>query len=167
VVSTRKGLTVEIGNTDAEGRVILCDALAEGAREKPDLMIDMATLTGAARVALGTEVPALFATDDDVADAITGAGDHDREPDLLWRLPLHAGYRRFLDSKIADLCNISNQRYGGAITAALYLAEFAGDGPWVHIDTMGYNDNPQPGRPAGGEVLGVRALFRMLEQRYA
>jgi len=166
VVATRKGLSVEIGNTDAEGRMILCDALAEATAGKPDLIIDMATLTGAARVALGTEVPVLFATHDDVAAAILAAGEHDVEPDPLWRLPLYTPYRRLLDSKIADISNIGSSRYGGAITAALFLREFVGKSRWVHIDTMGFNDSAQAGRPAGGEVLAVRALYRMLAERY-
>jgi len=166
ILSTRKGLTVEVGNTDAEGRIILCDALAEAAADKPDLIIDMATLTGAARVALGAEVPVLFCNDDDVAGALADASDHLSEPDPMWRLPLHRPYRRFLDSHIADINNISSTRYGGAITAALFLREFVGKNRWVHIDTMGYNESTRAGRPKGGEVLGVRTLYRMLARRY-
>jgi len=168
ILSTRKGITVEVGNTDAEGRLILCDALAEAASGKPDLIIDVATLTGAARVALGTEVPVFFCTDDDVATAFSGAGDALTEPDPVWRLPLYRPYRRKLDSPIADLCNISSGRYGGAITAALFLQEFVGDNRWIHIDSMAYNEGSDlAGRPKGGDVPATRALFRMLAQRYA
>jgi len=166
VVPTRKGLTVEIGNTDAEGRVVLCDCLAVAAEDDPDLVIDFATLTGAARVALGTELPALFCTDDALADSILAAGTAESDPDPLWRMPLHKPYRRFLDSKIADICNIPNQRFGGAIGAALYLQEFTGDHAWVHVDTMAYNNGALPGRPVGGEVFGLRAMYRALVERY-
>ena len=165
VLQTRKGITVEVGNTDAEGRLILCDALAEADSEKPDLLIDFATLTGAARVALGTELPALFSNDDEVANAILAAGDATVDP--LWRMPLFHGYRRQLDSKIADINNIANVGTGGAITAALFLHEFVSrKTAWVHVDTMGYNLSAKPGRPAGGEALGIRAMFAMLAARY-
>ncbi len=167
ILNTRKGLTVEVGNTDAEGRIILCDALAEAASEAPDLIIDMATLTGAARVALGAEVPVFFTNDDELAAALADAADHMSEPDPMWRLPLHRPYRRFLDSHIADINNISSTRYGGAITAALFLREFVDKNRWLHVDTMGYNESSRAGRPKGGEVLGVRALYRMLARRYA
>ncbi|MCA9719462.1 MAG: leucyl aminopeptidase family protein [Myxococcales bacterium] len=166
VITTRKGLTVEVGNTDAEGRLILCDALAEADGEKPDLLIDMATLTGAARVALGTALPALFCTDDAVADAILSAGLEVRDP--LWRMPLYTPYRKQLDSAVADLSNIGSGRFGGAIMAALFLKEFVRESPrWVHIDTMAWNVDNRPGRPHGGEPMALRALFCMLERRYA
>jgi leucyl aminopeptidase len=164
VLTTRKGLTVEVGNTDAEGRLVLCDALADAVDDKPDLIIDFATLTGAARVALGTELPALFSTDDGVADAILAAGLDTNAP--LWRMPLHHPYRRHLDSDVADLNNISNVGPGGAITAALFLREFVGRTRWVHVDTMAYNASAQPGRPKGGEVFGARAMYAMLLGRY-
>ncbi len=165
VIRTRKGTTVEIGNTDAEGRLILCDALAEAETEDPDLLIDFATLTGAARVALGTELPALFSTDDAVRDAIVAAGQRTTDP--LWPLPLFAAYRRHLDSSIADLNNVGSVSEGGAITAALFLREFVGkQRRFVHIDTMAWNVSSRAGRPAGGEILGVRAVFAMLQQRY-
>ena len=165
VLQTRKGITVEVGNTDAEGRLILCDALAEAGTENPDLLIDLATLTGAARVALGTELPALFCNDDAVAAAILEAGEAVDDP--LWRMPLFRAYRRHLDSKIADINNISSVGEGGAITAALFLQEFVdAKTPWVHIDTMAYNTHSRPGRPAGGEGFAVRALFEMLRRRY-
>jgi leucyl aminopeptidase len=166
VLQTRRGLTVEVGNTDAEGRLVLCDALAEAASEEPDLIVDMATLTGAARVALGTEVPILFATEQEVADEILAAGRDPQTPDELWQLPLHRPYRRFLESDIADISNIASVSFGGAITAALFLREFVGDTSWVHIDTMGYNDKKRPGRPIGGEILGARALFAAFERWY-
>ena len=165
VINTRKGLTVEIGNTDAEGRLILADALAEASEDKPDLLVDAATLTGAARVALGTELPALFSTDDAWARDIIEHGD--AQQDALWRMPLFAPYNRHLDSKIADLNNMSSVAQGGAITAALFLQHFvAAKVPWIHIDTMGWNPTSRPGRPAGGEVFGMRALFSALTSRY-
>lgn len=158
VVKTRKGLTVEIGDTDAEGRLILCDALAEAESDKPDLIIDAATLTGAARVALGTEMPALFATKDATAEALLQQGKGQEDP--LWRLPLNKAYRRMLDSKVADINNCSESGYAGAITAALYLQEFINsDTDWMHIDTMGWNLMSRPGRPEGGEAFGLRALY--------
>jgi leucyl aminopeptidase len=165
VLDTRKGLTVEVGNTDAEGRLILCDALCEADEEQPDLLIDFATLTGAARVALGTDLPALFSTDDDVAQAILAAGELVDDP--LWRMPLFRGYRRQLDSKVADLNNIASSPYGGAISAALFLQEFVGkQTKWVHVDAMGWNLSAKPGRPMGGEAMGIRAVFQMLRERY-
>ena len=158
VVSTRKGLTVEIGNTDAEGRVILADALAEAAGEDPELLIDFATLTGAARVALGTELPALFTNDDDLAAAIAAHGA-DTE-DASWRMPLWAGYRKMVDGKVADLTNAPEGGFGGAITAALFLKEFAEPARrWAHYDIMAWNTSSRPGRPEGGEAMGIRALY--------
>jgi leucyl aminopeptidase len=165
VIATRKGLSVEVGNTDAEGRIVLCDALAEAEGEDPDLIIDMATLTGAARVALGTDLPAVFTGSDDLWAALQQAGVDTDDP--TWRLPLHDPYRELLKSKVADLNNVSDGGFGGAITAALYLQSFV-DEPsrWMHIDTYGWNDKDRPGRPAGGEGLAMRALFAMLSARY-
>lgn len=161
VLQTRKGLTVEVGNTDAEGRLILCDALAEADREKPDLLIDFATLTGAARVALGTELPAMFCNDDRLADLLLAQGTALHDP--LWRMPLHRPYRQMLDSKVADINNISDGAYGGAITAALFLAEFVtAETPWIHIDLMAWNLKPRPGRPVGGEAMGLRAVYAVI-----
>jgi leucyl aminopeptidase len=158
IVRTRQGLTVEIGNTDAEGRLILCDALAEASTEQPALLIDIATLTGAARVALGPELPALFCNDDELAAGLLGAGAAEDDP--LWRMPLWRPYRRLLDSKAADLNNVSEGPHAGAITAALYLAEFvAPDIPWAHIDVMAWNARSRPGRPEGGEAQTLRALY--------
>ena len=165
VIETRKGLTVEVGNTDAEGRIVLADALALADEEKPELIVDVATLTGAARVALGTELPALFANDDESAAALLAAGVDVR--DRLWRMPLHDDYRRLLDSSVADMNNVSNGPYAGAITAALFLREFVSkDRPWMHIDTMAWNLDGRPGRPSGGEPFGLRALFEMAARRF-
>jgi leucyl aminopeptidase len=164
VLKTRKGLTVEIGHTDAEGRLILCDALAEADTEAPDLLIDAATLTGAARVALGTELPALFSNDDEVAESILRSGLEEQDP--LWRLPLFEAYREQIKTPMADLNNQGGP-FGGAITAALFLQSFVSrKRRWVHIDTMGWNLRGRPGRPIGGEALALRALARMLELRY-
>ena len=158
VIPSRQGLTVEIGNTDAEGRLVLADALTEASREKPELIVDFATLTGAARVALGTELPALFCNDDALAKRFLDRGLALHDP--VWRLPLHQPYRSLLDSKIADLNNISEGGYGGAITAALFLERFVAEGiAWAHLDIMGWNSRTRPGRPTGGEALGLRAAF--------
>jgi leucyl aminopeptidase len=166
VVATRKGLTVEIGNTDAEGRVILADALAEASAEAPDVLIDFATLTGAARVALGTEVPALFCNDDSLADALLRQADSLADP--LWRLPLWPGYARMVESKVADLTNNPDGGHGGAITAALFLQRFVEQGvSWAHIDLMAWNTTSRPGRPEGGEAQGVRATFGYLAGKFA
>jgi leucyl aminopeptidase len=165
VIKTRKGLTVEVGNTDAEGRLILCDALTEADSEDPDLIIDFATLTGAARVALGTDLPALFTTDDAFAAAVMAAGKRCSDP--MWQLPLHAPYRKHLDSPVADLNNVGSVSEGGAITAALFLREFVGKHRrWAHVDTMAWNVSAKPGRPTGGEIMGVRAMFDVLADRY-
>jgi leucyl aminopeptidase len=166
VVPTRKGVTVEIGNTDAEGRLILCDALHEGASEKPTMMVDCATLTGAARVALGTDLPALFCNDDTLADQLIAAGKDVADP--MWRMPLFKGYRRLLDSKVADINNAPGVAFGGAITAALYLQEFVPDDvPWAHFDMMAWNNGTRPGRPEGGEAQAARAIFAAIEKRIA
>ena len=165
VVSTRNGLTIEIGNTDAEGRVILCDALAEAVAEKPEVIIDFATLTGAARVALGTELPALFCNNDDLANDLLAAGKDVTDP--LWRMPLWAGYDTMIDGKVADINNAPEGGYGGSITAALFLQRFVeNDVPWAHIDLMAWNLSSKPGRPEGGEAMGMRALVRYLQLRY-
>jgi leucyl aminopeptidase len=165
VLRTRKGLTVEVGNTDAEGRLILSDALTAADEEHPDLLIDAATLTGAARVALGTALPALFSNDDTAANDILSAGLATKDP--LWRLPLHQPYARLLESPVADLNNVTNDSYAGAITAALFLERFVSPTtPWAHIDTMGWNVDSRPGRPVGGEAFALRALVEMLSRRY-
>ena len=164
IIRTRKGLTVEIGNTDAEGRLILCDALAEASREKPDLIVDCATLTGAARVALGPDLPALFANDDATAEALLRHGLAEDDP--LWRMPLHAGYRTMLDSKIADMNNVSSGGFAGAITAALFLEAFVAPGiPWIHLDLYAWNPAAKPGRPLGGAAMALRALYALIAER--
>jgi len=165
VLTSRKGLTVEVGNTDAEGRLILADALALAGEEDPEMVLEFATLTGAARIALGTDLPALFCNDERLADAILAGGKAASDP--LWRMPLHQPYRRMLDSKTADLSSIGSAPFGGAITAALFLQQFVPDGlPWAHVDLMAWNRTTQPGRPEGGEAQGIRAAFDMLRARY-
>jgi leucyl aminopeptidase len=164
VLATRKGLSVEVGNTDAEGRLILADALAEADRENPALLIDMATLTGAARTALGPELPAMFTAHDDLALDILAASRDAHDP--VWRLPLWKNYRRLLDSKVADINNASDSPFAGAITAALFLQEFvAPTTPWVHFDIFAWNPTARHGRPEGGEAMVIRALYRMIERR--
>ena len=166
VIRTRKGLTVEIGNTDAEGRLILCDALTEADSESPALIVDAATLTGAARVALGPDLPALFSNNDGLAEALLAAAAAERDP--LWRLPLWQPYRKMLDSKVADLNNIWDSTFAGAISAALYLAEFVRPAtPWAHLDTYAWNATARPGRPEGGEALGLRALYAAIKTRFS
>lgn len=158
VITSRSGKTIEIGHTDAEGRVILADALSEAAREKPSLIIDFATLTGAARVALGTELPALFSNDDLLAERILKAGTTEQDP--MWRLPLWPGYRRLIAGKTADITNAPDSGFGGAITAALFLQEFVEPTvSWAHIDLMAWNAGARPGRPEGGEAMGLRAVY--------
>jgi leucyl aminopeptidase len=165
VIKTRKGLTVEIGNTDAEGRLILCDALAEADSEQPALLVDAATLTGAARVALGPDLPALFTHDDHVAAALLAAGSAESDP--FWRMPLWKPYRKLLDSKVADLNNVSESGFAGAVIAALYLADFVSPTtPWAHIDTYAWNAATRPGRPEGGEALGLRALYTAIKTKF-
>jgi len=166
IIRTRKGLTVEVGNTDAEGRLILCDALAEGSSENPALLVDIATLTGAARVAVGPELAALFCNDDALAAALADAGGQEDDP--LWRMPLWPPYRRLIDSKIADLNNVSEGPHAGAITAALYLQEFVTPGtPWAHLDVMAWNGRSRPGRPEGAEAQMLRALYAHIAGRFA
>ena len=166
VIPTRQGLSIEIGNTDAEGRVVLADALTYACEYKPDLVMDFATLTGAARVALGTDLPPIFSNDVSIANEITAIGDTEEDP--LWVMPLYQPYKQLLKSQIADLNNIGKTAYGGCITAALFLEHFVTDGTdWVHIDTFGWNQTSSPGRPVGGEALGLRASFRYLQKRYA
>lgn len=165
VFKTRAGLHIEIGNTDAEGRVILCDALAYGAATKPALMIDMATLTGAARVALGAQLPALFTRDLALGRELVDIGMAVHDP--LWHLPLWADYHRSIESDIADIVNTGRNGLGGAITAALFLADFVPETlPWLHLDLFAWNDTPRPGRPVGGEAQTLRTLLRHLESRF-
>jgi len=161
IIRTRKGIHVEIDNTDAEGRLVLCDALAHAGELAPTLILDFATLTGAARIALGPDLPALFSNDDTLAQGLLQAGHACHDP--LWRLPLWKPYLRYLDSQVADLAN-AGSRMAGCITAALYLQSFVPEQtPWVHVDTYAWNDNTRPGRPQGGEALGLRAAFELLK----
>lgn len=166
VITTRQGLTVEVDNTDAEGRLVLCDALTEACEEKPEMLVDFATLTGACRIALGTELPGFFTDDASLAFDLIAAGDQVDDP--VWHMPLHKPYKYMLESDIADLVNCASGPFGGAITAALYLQEFVGDDiPWVHFDIMAWNSRKQSGRPVGGEAFGVRAVFEVLKERFA
>ena len=165
IVRTRKGLTVEIGNTDAEGRLILCDALAEATTEGPALLVDMATLTGAARVALGPELAALFCNDEGLAQELLAVAQTEEDP--MWRMPLWRPYRKMIDSKVADLNNVSESPHAGAVTAALYLQEFVEpDIPWAHLDVMAWNPQSRPGRPEGAEATALRALYAHIAQRF-
>ncbi len=164
VLHTHKGLTVEIDNTDAEGRLLLCDALSIADADEPEVIFDFATLTGAARAAVGPEISAMFANDDKLAEGLYAASE--RVDDPVWRMPLHKGYRAMLDSKVADLVNSAASPYAGAITAALYLENFVTAGAWAHFDMMAFNVGTKPGRPEGGEAMALRAVFDYLEQRY-
>jgi leucyl aminopeptidase len=158
VIRTRKGLTVEIGNTDAEGRLVLADLLAFAAESQPELLVDAATLTGAARVALGPDLPALFTDDDGLATALMGAGLAESDP--LWRLPLQKNYISWLDSAVADINNIATKPMAGAIVAALFLRHFVpSETRWAHVDCYAWNDQSRPGRPEGGEVQAARAML--------
>ena len=164
VFRTRKGLTIEIGNTDAEGRVILCDALTEASSAGTDLLVDFATLTGAARVALGPDLPALFCNDDELAQEIS---DNCRKVgDPVWRLPLWPGYASDISSDVADLRTTGSTPFAGAITAALFLEKFVDRTvPWAHIDLMGWNRRNKPGRPKGGEVMAARGILETIRAR--
>jgi leucyl aminopeptidase len=166
VLTSRKGLTVEIANTDAEGRLVLGDALTKAAESDPALIVDFATLTGAARVALGPDLPATFTNDDDLAASVLAAASATDDP--LWRMPLHAGYDEMLKSDIADLNNAPDGGFAGSVTAALFLQRFVPeDTPWVHLDTFAWRPVAKPGRPKGGEALGLRAVWAMLQARFA
>jgi len=161
VIRTRKGLNIEIGNTDAEGRVILCDALAYAVEQQPRTLIDFATLTGAARVALGPELPVLFANDEKLAKKLLDAAEAERDP--MWRLPLWRNYRRLFDSDVADFNNSGRGGFAGSIVAALFLDYFVPDDvAWAHFDVFSWNDASRPGRPLGGEAQGLRAVLAAL-----
>ncbi len=165
VIVTRQGLSVEIDNTDAEGRLVLCDALAYAAESKPALILDFATLTGSARVALGPDLPAMFANDEALAAEFHAAGEQARDP--VWRMPLWRPYLSYLKSSIADLVNSGSSRMGGPITAALYLERFVPESQaWAHLDLYAWNDSDRPGKPTGGEAQGLRAAFGLLQKRF-
>jgi len=165
VLATRKGLTVEVGNTDAEGRLVLCDALALADAERPDLIIDFATLTGAARVALGPELPALFGSDDSLVHDLATAAAAEHDP--LWPMPLWSGYDDELASKIADLNNVASSGFAGAIFGALFLKRFVTEtAAWLHIDLYGWNPKDRPGRNVGAEAQALRGVYRYLVERY-
>lgn len=165
VLQTRKGITVEIGNTDAEGRLVLADSITYACEEKPELLIDFATLTGAARVAVGLGLPALFCNDDDIAYEIQKLSNTENVLDPVWNLPLWRPYRKELDSPIADICSTGGK--AGATTAALFLQEFVEENiEWIHMDVYAWEDHGTPGRPKGGADTGLRAIFAYLEKRY-
>jgi leucyl aminopeptidase len=165
VLTTRKGLTVEVGNTDAEGRLVLCDALALADAERPDLLIDFATLTGAARVALGPELPALFGNDESVVGDLARVAAAEHDP--LWPMPLWMGYDDELASKVADINNVAASGLAGAIFGALFLKRFVTESPrWLHLDLYAWNSKERPGRGVGGEAQAVRGVFRYLDERY-
>jgi leucyl aminopeptidase len=165
IYRARNGLTVEIGNTDAEGRLILADAIALADQEKPELIADMATLTGAARVALGTEIPPIYTDDDELAAALASCAISENDP--LWRMPLWRPYDQLLDSKVADINNVASGGFGGSITAALFLRRFVSQTKaWLHCDIYAWNLTAKPGRPEGGECQAARALYALLVSRY-
>ena len=165
VLETRAGISVEVENTDAEGRLVLSDALAEACNYGPDLVIDFATLTGAARVAVGTEIGCFFSSESTMASAIQQAGETTHDP--VWQLPLHQPYESQIESRVADVLNCSTTPFGGAITAALFLQKFVPPNiPWLHFDVMAWNKRHRPGRPEGGEAMGIRAVFAYLQARY-
>lgn len=166
VLRTRAGLTVEVGNTDAEGRLVLCDLLAYAAEHTPSLIIDCATLTGAARVALGPDLPALFTADDHLAETLLKAGRIADDP--MWRLPLHSAYDSWLDSPNCDMNNVSTRPMAGSIVAALFLQRFVPRSVrWAHLDLYAWNDATRPGRPEGGEAQAMRALSKGIEALFA
>jgi len=166
VIGSRKGLKVEIDNTDAEGRLVLGDALAKAGEENPELIIDFATLTGAARIALGPDLPAMFANDDELAAELEAGAKRISDP--VWRMPLWDGYDEMLKSDLADLSNAADSPMAGSVTAALFLRRFVPEGtPWAHFDTFAWRPSTKPGRPKGGDALSLRAAFAMLEKRYS
>ncbi|KTC85521.1 leucyl aminopeptidase family protein [Legionella brunensis] len=165
ILTMRNGLTVEVDNTDAEGRLVLADAIVKACEESPELLIDFATLTGAARVAVGTEIAAMFCNNDGFAQSLSISSAMTNDP--IWRLPLFAGYNSMLDSSVADVANASSSPYAGAITAALFLQRFIPDSiAWAHFDVMAWNISSKPGRPEGGEAMGLRAVAHYLSKVY-
>ncbi|MBX3582985.1 MAG: leucyl aminopeptidase family protein [Rhizobiaceae bacterium] len=166
VLQSRKGLTVEIGNTDAEGRLVLADALALADEEAPDMLVDMATLTGAARVALGPDLPPFYTDDDELAASLSTASAEQEDP--IWRMPLWRPYDTKLSSKVADLNNVTSDGFAGSVTAALFLRRFVDKArSWAHFDVFAWNPSDRPWGPAGGEAQGIRALKSVIEGRYS
>jgi leucyl aminopeptidase len=166
IFKSRKGLNVEIGNTDAEGRLVLADALALAGEEKPDLLVDLGTLTGAARVALGPDLPPFYTNDETLAESV--AAHSKRENDPLWRMPLWPPYDAWLDSKVADINNAPSGGFAGSITCALFLQRFVTDAKnWLHVDIYGWTPSAKPARPEGGECQAARAIYKLLSERYA
>lgn len=165
IITTRKGITVEVGHTDAEGRLVLCDALALADEEKPDMLLDFATLTGAARVALGPDLPALFTNDKALAKDLLKAGEDNNDP--LWQLPLWQGYSEDIKSNVADLNNVSDHGFAGATIGGLFLNCFVEQTPtWAHFDVFAWNPSAKPGKPKGGEAMALRAALAVIEQRF-
>ncbi len=165
IFKSRKGPTVEIGNTDAEGRLVLADALALACEEKPDLLVDLGTLTGAARVALGPDLPPFYTNDEGLAEAVTRCARAENDP--LWRLPLWPPYDSWLDSKVADINNAPSSGFAGSITCALFLQRFVSDArSWLHVDIYGWTPSAKPARPEGGECQAARAIYKLLSERY-
>jgi leucyl aminopeptidase len=165
IFTSRKGLTVEIGNTDAEGRLVLADALALACEEKPDLLVDLGTLTGAARVALGPDLPPFYTNDETLAHDVVRCAKQENDP--LWRLPLWPAYDAWLDSKVADINNAPSGTFAGSITCALFLQRFVEDAKsWLHVDIFGWTPSAKPARPEGGECQAARAIYKLLDERY-
>jgi leucyl aminopeptidase len=165
IFASRKGPSVEIGNTDAEGRLVLADALALACEEQPDLVIDLGTLTGAARVALGPDLPPYYTPDDALAAELARCAMAENDP--LWRMPLWPGYDKWLDSKVADINNAPSNGFAGSIVCALFLQRFVDPATrWLHVDIYGWTPTAKPARPEGGECQAARAIFRMLGERY-
>jgi len=165
IFKSRKGPTVEIGNTDAEGRLVLADALALADEEKPDLLVDLGTLTGAARVALGPDLPPFYTNDETVAEAVARCARSENDP--LWRMPLWPPYDSWLDSKVADINNAPSSGFAGSITCALFLQRFVSDAKsWLHVDIYGWTPSAKPARPEGGECQAARAIYKLLSERY-
>ena len=165
ILTSRSGQTVEIDNTDAEGRLVLADAITEACTHKPEIVIDFATLTGAARIAVGTEIAAMFSTSNETANELVAIGEELGDP--VWQLPMHQDYAYLIDSKAADMVNSAGTGYAGATTAALFLQKFVSkQQPWLHFDMMAWNTRPRAGRPKGGEAMGMRTVFAWLQQQH-
>jgi leucyl aminopeptidase len=165
IFKSRKGLNVEIGNTDAEGRLVLADALAFACEEKPDLLVDLGTLTGAARVALGPDLPPFYTNDETLAQDVARFATGEQDP--LWRMPLWPAYDSWLDSKVADINNAPSGGFAGSITCALFLQRFVSDAQsWLHVDIYGWTPSAKPARPEGGECQAARAIYKLLSERY-